>query len=68
MLRHADSVTMDHIIELRKEIQALEKDLTYFRTAYNNLVIKQISLLHEHNSLKEVLKRERVTNLFDLGY
>ena len=56
MKRDADPMTVDHIIELRKEILKLEKLVNELRRQADNSSDVALKLYLENNSLKAQLK------------
>jgi regulator of replication initiation timing len=66
MQRHADNVTLDHIITLRREIDRLEKRVDELTKSHAQLLAGNIELLAENKNLRN----DRVVqpSLFDLGY
>lgn len=55
--RHADPVTIDHVIELRREIRRLEKLVEDYRRRAENAADKALSLYLENNHLKASITR-----------
>jgi hypothetical protein len=51
--RHADEVTIQHIIELRREIQRLEKLVTQYQRQADNASDVAMKLYIENRCLKE---------------
>lgn len=57
--RHADSVTMDHIIELRREILKLEKTIAEYQKQLSNALDVAIELR------KQLIKEHHGTHVTD---
>lgn len=67
MTRHADHTTLEHIIDLRKEIQRLDKELEQYKQAYDKILTEQIKLIQELKLVRSELQSER-QQVFDLGH
>lgn len=63
--RHADMVTIDHILELRKEIRRLEKLLEFYTVQADNSSRAAYDLFIENNALKHKLKEHHGTHVTD---
>ena len=61
MQRSADPITIDHVIDLRRDIQRLEKDLDQYKQAYDKILTEQIKLIQELNNLRSTQQSEQST-------
>lgn len=52
MQRNADPVTIDHIIDLRKEINRLEKELEDYKRVHQTILERQRQLINEVHDLR----------------
>lgn len=59
MQRSADSVTIDHIIDLRKEISRLDKELDQYKQAHAKIIAEQIKLIQELKELRSTQQSEQ---------
>lgn len=67
MNRHADPISVDHVIDLRKEIYRLDKQLEEYKQAYDKILNEQIKLIQELKQVRSELQSER-QQIFDLGH
>ena len=59
MQRNADSVTINHIIDLRKEISRLDKELDQYKQAHAKIITEQIKLIQELKELRSTKQSEQ---------
>lgn len=52
MQREADPITIDHIIDLRKEISRLDKELDQYKQAHAKIIAEQSKLIQELKDLR----------------
>lgn len=51
--RHADKVTIDHIINLRRKVSDLEKDVMRLENQLNNALSMVVKLQNQINGIKK---------------
>lgn len=59
MQRSADPITLEHLIDLRKEIQRLDKELDQYKQAYDKILTEQIKLIQELKELRSTKQSEQ---------
>lgn len=59
MQRSADPITLEHLIDLRKEIQRLDKELDQYKQAYDKILTEQIKLIQELKELRSTQQSEQ---------